>query len=65
VIDMVKRVKAKDLQAGDKIFIRQSLYRVVGKQSKGGKVVMTAKTVGKTSRTDTIKYAPDTYIHVP
>lgn len=62
---MVKRVQAKNIQAGDKVFIRQSLYRVVGTQKKGGKVIITSKTVGKTSRTDTMRYAPNTYINMP
>ncbi len=63
---MAKRVKAKDIKEGQRIIIKQSLYEVMGKKVIGGKVVVTARTVGRTApRIDTSNYSPDTYITVP
>ncbi|MDO8642793.1 MAG: hypothetical protein Q7R76_04380 [Candidatus Woesearchaeota archaeon] len=62
----MKRVKAKDVQPGDRVIIKKSLYTVTGKKIMNGKVVLTANTVGRTApQTDTSHYSPNTYISVP
>lgn len=62
----MKKIKAKDIEPGQKVFLQKTLHEVVGKKVMAGKVVVTFKSVGRTtSETNTKHYDPNADIMMP
>jgi len=62
----MKKIKAKDLEPGQRVFLQKSLHEVVGKKVMAGKVVVTFKSVGRTApEVNTKHYNPNADIIMP
>ena len=61
----MKKIKAKNVETGQRVFLEKSIFNVIGKKIMNGKVVITVQSIGRTApEVKTKHYDPNADINL-